>query len=128
MWERGIGGVCVGRGTSVMGRGYWWCVWGRILVVWGRGIGGAGEEYWWRVWGGGSVVWGRGNFGDGVCGGRGYIGDDLWGGGGQGDIGDVCDCSEHQWFRSYLTGRIQSVTVDGHLSDPLTVSIGVPHG
>ncbi len=35
---------------------------------------------------------------------------------------------KHQWFRSYLTGRIQSVTVDGHLSDPLPVSIGVPQG
>ncbi len=35
---------------------------------------------------------------------------------------------EHQWFRSYLTGRIQSVTVDGHLSDPLPVSIGVSQG
>ncbi len=35
---------------------------------------------------------------------------------------------EHQWFRSYLTGRIQSVTVDGDLSDPLPVSIGVPQG
>ncbi len=31
---------------------------------------------------------------------------------------------ERQWFRSYLTGRIQSVPVDGHLSDPLPVSIG----
>ncbi len=35
---------------------------------------------------------------------------------------------EHQWFRSYLTGRIQFVTVDVHLSDPLPVSIGVPLG
>ncbi len=35
---------------------------------------------------------------------------------------------EHQWFWSYLTGRIQSVTVDGHLSDCLPVSIGVPQG
>ncbi len=33
---------------------------------------------------------------------------------------------EHQWFQSYLTGRIQSDTLDGHLSDPLPVSIGVP--
>ncbi len=34
-----------------------------------------------------------------------------------------------QWFQSYLTGRIlQSVTVDGHLSDPLPVSIGVTQG
>ncbi len=36
------------------------------------------------------------------------------------------DGVEHQWFWSYLTCRIQSVTVDGHLSDPLPVSIGVP--
>ncbi len=35
---------------------------------------------------------------------------------------------KHQWFRSYLTGRIQSVTVDGQLSDSLPVSIGVPQG
>ncbi len=31
-------------------------------------------------------------------------------------------------FRSYLTGRIQSVAVGGHLSDPLPVSIGLPQG
>ncbi len=30
---------------------------------------------------------------------------------------------EHEWFWSYLIGRIQSVIVDGHLSDPLPVSI-----
>jgi hypothetical protein len=33
---------------------------------------------------------------------------------------------ELQWFQSYLTGRSQSVMVDGHISDPLPVSIGVP--
>ncbi len=38
------------------------------------------------------------------------------------------DGVERQWFRSFLTGRIQSVTVDGHMSDPLSVSIGVPQG
>ncbi len=35
---------------------------------------------------------------------------------------------EHQWFRSYLTCRIQFVTVDDHLSDHLPVSIGVSQG
>ena len=35
---------------------------------------------------------------------------------------------EHQWFWSYLSGRSQSVLVDGHLSDPLPVKIGVPQG
>ncbi len=35
---------------------------------------------------------------------------------------------EHQWFQSYVIGRIQSVTVDGHLSDPLPVSIVVQQG
>ena len=35
---------------------------------------------------------------------------------------------EHQWFWSYLTGRSQSVLVDGHLFDPLPVNIGVPQG
>ena len=35
---------------------------------------------------------------------------------------------EHQWFWSYITGVSQSVSVDGHLSDPLPVNIGVPQG
>jgi len=35
---------------------------------------------------------------------------------------------EHRWFQSYLTGRSQSVSIDGHLSDPLPVTIGVPQG
>ena len=35
---------------------------------------------------------------------------------------------EHQWFWSYLAGRSQSVSVDGHLSDPLPVNIGVLQG
>ena len=35
---------------------------------------------------------------------------------------------EHRWFWSYLTGRSQSVSMDGHLSDPLSVNTGVPQG
>ncbi len=34
---------------------------------------------------------------------------------------------EHKWLKSYLSGRCESVSVDGHLSDPLPVSIGIPH-
>ncbi len=33
--------------------------------------------------------------------------------------------SEKKWFESYLTGHTQSVSVDGQLSDPLPVTIGV---
>ncbi len=36
--------------------------------------------------------------------------------------------SEKNWFESYLTGRTQSVSVDGQLSDPLPVTIGVHEG
>ncbi len=36
--------------------------------------------------------------------------------------------SERKWFESYLTGHTQYVSVDGQLSDPLTVTIGVPQG
>ncbi len=35
---------------------------------------------------------------------------------------------EHKWFKSYLSGRSQSVSVDGHLFDPLPVSISIPQG
>ena len=35
---------------------------------------------------------------------------------------------EHKWFWSDLTGRSQSVSVDGHLSDSLPVNIGVSQG
>ncbi len=35
---------------------------------------------------------------------------------------------ENKWFKSYLSRRSQSVSVDGHLSDPLSVSIDVPQG
>ncbi len=36
--------------------------------------------------------------------------------------------SEWKWFENYLTGRTQSVNVDGQLSDPFPVTIGVPQG
>ena len=32
------------------------------------------------------------------------------------------------WFQSYLTGRAQYITVNGHLSGSLPVSCGVPKG
>ncbi len=35
---------------------------------------------------------------------------------------------KHTWFKSYISGRSQSISVDGHLFDPLHVSIGVPQG
>ncbi len=35
---------------------------------------------------------------------------------------------EHQWFQSYLSGWWQSISVDGHLSDPLPVSMWVAQG
>ncbi len=35
---------------------------------------------------------------------------------------------EHKWFKNYLSGRLLSVSVDGHISNPLLVSIGVPRG
>ncbi len=34
---------------------------------------------------------------------------------------------EHNWIESYLSGRFQYVSVDGHLSDPLPVSIGIQY-
>ncbi len=46
-------------------------------------------------------------------------------------LGLVCGLvclMEHKWFKSYLSGRSQSISVDGHLSDPLPVSIGVHQG
>ena len=33
-----------------------------------------------------------------------------------------------QWFQSYLTGRSQSVFIDGCLSPPLDIECGVPQG
>ena len=33
-----------------------------------------------------------------------------------------------QWMKSYLTGRCQSVFVDGYLSPPLSIICGVPQG
>ena len=38
------------------------------------------------------------------------------------------DDNSLKWFQSYLTGRSQVVYIDGHLSDPLPVEIGVPQG
>ena len=35
---------------------------------------------------------------------------------------------EHQWFWSYLTGRSQSVSIYGHILDPLPVNIVLPQG
>ena len=33
-----------------------------------------------------------------------------------------------KWFQSYLSGRTQYVTVNGHVSDPLPITCGVPQG
>ncbi len=33
-----------------------------------------------------------------------------------------------QWFSSYLSGCYQRVSYDGHLSDPLPITLGVPQG
>ena len=33
-----------------------------------------------------------------------------------------------KWFQSYLSGRTQYVTVNGHVSDPLPITYGVPQG
>ena len=35
---------------------------------------------------------------------------------------------EHKWFSNYLTSRCQSVNINGVLSEPLTMDIGVPQG
>ena len=35
---------------------------------------------------------------------------------------------ELSWFTSYLTDRVQAVDVDGRLSKPQTVKMGVPQG
>ena len=32
------------------------------------------------------------------------------------------------WFQSYLSGRTQYVTVNGHVSDLLPITCGVPQG
>ncbi len=39
-----------------------------------------------------------------------------------------CSDTSLQWFSSYLSGRCQRVRYDGHLSDPLPVTLGVPQG
>ena len=36
--------------------------------------------------------------------------------------------SEYNWFKSYLTNRIQRVSIDNILSDPLFVKTGIPQG
>ena len=36
--------------------------------------------------------------------------------------------TELQWFSSYLQGRTQVVSIDGELSEPLPVTVGVPQG
>ena len=33
-----------------------------------------------------------------------------------------------RWFRSFLVGRTQTVLIDGHMSEPLELSFGVPQG
>lgn len=33
-----------------------------------------------------------------------------------------------QWFSSYLSGRTQSINVDGHVSSPKSIQFGVPQG
>jgi hypothetical protein len=44
----------------------------------------------------------------------------------QHDFG-ICG-SALEWFSSYLTGRTQSVIVDGHISAPDPICFGVPQG
>ena len=38
------------------------------------------------------------------------------------------DESSIEWFQSYMTGRSQKVYIDGHLSDALSLEVGVPQG
>ncbi|XP_078138581.1 uncharacterized protein LOC144538421 [Centroberyx gerrardi] len=42
------------------------------------------------------------------------------------DIGFTEECLA--WFNSYFSGRVQSVRAEGFLSDPLSLSMGVPQG
>ena len=39
-----------------------------------------------------------------------------------------CTTMSHMWFTSYLRDRQQQVSYDGHLSQPLPVTLGVPQG
>ena len=36
--------------------------------------------------------------------------------------------SSIQWFSSYLTGRTQSISVNGTISEPMSIQFGVPQG
>ena len=36
--------------------------------------------------------------------------------------------SSIQWFSSYLTGRTQSISVNGTISEPRSIQFGVPQG
>ncbi len=39
-----------------------------------------------------------------------------------------CSGTSLQWFSSYLSGQYQHISYDGHFSDPLPVTLGIPQG